>query len=200
MIFLRNRFIFLVCLCISIGLLTACGTPSPSLLSANTIAQQVGTHYQDAHPHISEIKSTQAEGPSHDPMYVMLITGHFQKGQLVATSISFSALANRMYIWFIYAYDKWGREVWFDHELAPTSPQSFVFYRLIHRCYATPAYQTRSSVGKFQSSQEASPHHMALIHFANAGGCLRRGSSHPGTPTGRRPISLIGDPSDETTV
>lgn len=124
MALLRNMFVSLVCLSISVGLLTACGTPTSasSLLSPDTIAQRVGTYYQDPHPHISSVRSTQTDGSSPQPMYIMLITGHFQEGKLAATSIGFSALTNRMYVWFIHAYDQTGKEVWFDHELTSSLP------------------------------------------------------------------------------
>jgi hypothetical protein len=104
------------------SILTACGTSTAHLLSSDEIAQQVGTHYSETHPKITKVVSTVADPPPHDPMYLMTLTGHFQKGALEAETLSFSALANRMYVWNISAYDQAGNEVWFDRELGPAAP------------------------------------------------------------------------------
>ena len=104
------------------SVLTACGTSTHHLLSSDEIAKQVGTHYGEAHPQITGVKSTVADPPPHDPMYLMTISGHFMKGALEADTLSFSALASRMYVWAISAYDQAGNEVWIDRELGSAAP------------------------------------------------------------------------------
>jgi hypothetical protein len=108
------------------SILTGCGasagTSTGHLLSPDDIARQVGTYYGEAHAHITNVMTTQEDPPPHDPMYIMSLTGHFHKGALVAHTLSFSALASRMYVWGITARDQAGNEVWFDRELGSTSP------------------------------------------------------------------------------
>jgi hypothetical protein len=104
------------------SILAACGTSTSHLLSPDEIAKQVGAHYGEAHPQITAVMSTEADPPPHDPMYLMTITGHFKKGALEADSLGFSALASRMYVWNIYAYNQAGNEVWIDRELGPVAP------------------------------------------------------------------------------
>lgn len=106
------------------SILTACGTSAAHLLSSDEIARLVSTHYGEAHPQITGVKSTVADPPPHDPMYLMTITGHFKKGALEADRLSFSALASRMYVWNIYAFDQAGNEVWIDRELGSATPSS----------------------------------------------------------------------------
>lgn len=119
------RLVMVMILLIS-SILAACGTSAAHLLSPDEIAKQVGVHYGEAHPQITGVKSTVADPPPHDPMYLMTISGHFKKGALEADTLSFSALASRMYVWNIsaydHAYDQAGNEVWIDRELGPVAP------------------------------------------------------------------------------
>jgi hypothetical protein len=114
----------LVLILLSSSVLMACGTntPTPRLLSPEEIARYVGTAYGDPQAAIAGVKSDVTDNPPHDPMYLMTLTGHFHKGALEAETLGFSALANRMYVWAIRAYDQAGTEVWSDQELAPASP------------------------------------------------------------------------------
>lgn len=109
-----------------ISILAGCGvsagTSTGHLLSPDDIARQVGTHYGEAHAQITNVMSTSEDPPPHDPMYIMTLTGRFQKGALEAHTLSFSALASRMYVWGITARDQAGNKVWFDQELGSTSP------------------------------------------------------------------------------
>jgi hypothetical protein len=50
-------------------------------------------------------------------MYQISLVGHFQKNTMIAHTLYFSALANRMYVWNIYAYDQQNQEVWMDKEI-----------------------------------------------------------------------------------
>jgi hypothetical protein len=112
----------MVMILLTSSILTACGTSTAHLLSSDEIAKLVSTHYGEAHPQITWVKSTVADPPPHDPMYLMTISGHFKKGALEADTLDFSALATRMYVWNIYAYDQAGNEVWIDRELGPVAP------------------------------------------------------------------------------
>ena len=129
--FLRNMVVLLVMIVLSSSALAACETSNPTsvtstptmhLLSPEEIASYVGTAYGDSQAEVAGVKSDVTDNPPHDPMYHMTLTGHFHKGALEASTLGFSALADRMYVWVIYAYDQAGTEVWFDHELAPASP------------------------------------------------------------------------------
>jgi hypothetical protein len=115
------RLVMVIVLLIS-SILTACGTSTSHLLSSDEIARLVGAHYGEAHPQITGVKSTEADPPPHDPMYLMTISGHFKKGALEADTLSFSALASRMYVWNITAHDQAGNEVWIDRELGSAAP------------------------------------------------------------------------------
>jgi hypothetical protein len=97
-------------------------TPTVRLLSPEEIARQVGAAYGEPHAQIAKVMSDVTVNPPYDPLYAMTLTGHFHKGALEAQKLGFSALATRMYVWNIHAYDQAGKEVWFDHELAPASP------------------------------------------------------------------------------
>ena len=118
---------------LSSSVLTACGTttptaetsiPTPHLLSPGEIASYVGTAYGDPQAQIAGVKSDVTDPPPHDPMYHMTLTGHFHKGALQAEKLGFSALADRMYVWAIWAYNQADAQVWFDQELAPATPSS----------------------------------------------------------------------------
>ena len=97
------------------------GQPSKPLLSADTIARQVANHYGESSPVIDSVQTTETDNPPHDPMYIIGISGRFQKASLVATSLGFSALATRMYVWNIRGYNPSGREVWTDDEFPSRS-------------------------------------------------------------------------------
>jgi hypothetical protein len=120
----RNMTALLVLALLSSSVLIACGTNTPTtrLLSPQAIASYVGTAYSDPQAVIAGVKSDVTDPAPGEPMYHMTLTGHFHKGALEAETLGFSALANRMYVWAIWAYDQAGTEVWFDKELAPASP------------------------------------------------------------------------------
>lgn len=112
----------LVFVVLTFSSLTACGASTARHLSPNEIAKQVGTQYGDPQAQVAKVTSMVTDNPPHDPMYLMSLTGHFHKGAVEAVRLSFSALADRMYVWGITARDQAGNEVWFDRELGPTSP------------------------------------------------------------------------------
>jgi hypothetical protein len=119
---LRKMTALLVMALLASGVLSACGTSTAHLLSPDEIARQVGIYYGDAHAQIAGVMATEQDPPPHDPMYIIALTGHFQKGRLEASTLNFSALRTRMYVWGITARDQAGNEIWFDRELVSSSP------------------------------------------------------------------------------
>src|SRR5450631_383197 len=93
------------------------GQSSQPLLSADAIARHVAKHYGEASPVIVSITNTEGDPPPHDPMYLIALKGHFKKGSIVASSLGFTALANRMYVWDIRGYNAYNQDVWMDKEL-----------------------------------------------------------------------------------
>jgi len=100
-----------------IGSVTAPGCvagPQP-LLSPQTIATQVGTHYGDPNAAVVTARSDVTEVDSR-PMYLMRVRGRLQKNGVEAATITFSALATRLYIWDVSGFDRSGQPVWSDPE------------------------------------------------------------------------------------
>jgi hypothetical protein len=97
------------------------GQPSQPLLSADTIAREVAHHYGESSPVIVGVTNTETDNPPHDLMYLIALSGHFQKDGLVATSLGFSALSTRMYAWNIRGYDPTKREIWREDEFPSRS-------------------------------------------------------------------------------
>jgi hypothetical protein len=93
------------------------GTPRLHVKTAEDIARQVGRHYGDMHPRIVYVESTQTDPPPHDPMYIMTLAGHFHEGRRVARYVSFSALADKTYVWGVMGYNQPGSTLWSDDEL-----------------------------------------------------------------------------------
>lgn len=116
---LRRTLIALLAMALLISVcVAACGTSAASSVSPNQIAKQVGAHYGDAQAQVAGVRSTESD--QQDPMYLMTLTGRFHKGSLVAVRLGFSALADRMYVWHISAFDQAGNLMWFDRDLTST--------------------------------------------------------------------------------
>lgn len=119
----RKILLLFVLLLVSACMISACAAnssdqPDPTnLLTPDSIAKQVAAHYGESHVQIVSAKSDKSDSPPHEPIYLMAITGHFIKGSLVASTLDFSALADKMYVWNIYAYDENHQEIWHDQEL-----------------------------------------------------------------------------------
>jgi hypothetical protein len=113
----RTIIVLLTSVLIGVGVLTACSTREQQLLSATDIAKQVSIHYGDLHPDIVSVKSDSSDGSAPQPMYLMTLRGHFHKNTLTAHYLSFSALAEKMYVWNIYGYDQPGPAQLWDTEL-----------------------------------------------------------------------------------
>ena len=113
---------FIVIFLLSIILADCTGIGSDTI-RPDTIAQQVGAHYGDPHAKVSgDVRNDVTDNPPHDPMYIMTIVGNFHKNGKIAHSISFSARADKMYVWNIHAYDQQGKEVWWDVDFTHDSP------------------------------------------------------------------------------
>lgn len=118
----RERVIpraLLVLLCV--GALCACGSDAQHLLSPRTIAERVGTHYGDPRAAVVSARSDTTEA-EHEPMYAMTVSGDLSKDGVRASRISFSALATRLYVWDVRAFDGAGRLVWTEPDWAHASP------------------------------------------------------------------------------
>ncbi|HEX8995326.1 MAG TPA: hypothetical protein VF812_04805 [Ktedonobacterales bacterium] len=103
------------------SIVTACGASTTHHLSPDEIAKQVGIHYGDSQAQVTGVKDAVADGPGQHPMYLISVTGRFHKGALVAVRLDFSALADSMYVWHVYAYDQTGKEIWIDRDLGSAS-------------------------------------------------------------------------------
>lgn len=91
----------------------------PHVRTAESIAGLVSAHYGDTHPRIVRVVSTQTDNPPHDPMYSIILSGHFHKGPQLVHYIIFSALADKTYVWGVRGYNRFDVTLWFDDELEP---------------------------------------------------------------------------------
>ena len=99
----------------------ACGEPIRQLLSPQQIARQVGTHYGDPHAVVVKSRSDWTEA-DRTPMYLMTVAGQLHLNGVPAATVAFSALATRLYVWDIRAFDEAGQQVWSEREWAPAAP------------------------------------------------------------------------------
>ena len=113
---LRTITSCLIIVLVSASALTACGDGSHTL-STDDIAKQVANHYGEPHPKVLQVKSTETDNPPHDSMYLITLSGHFHKGTIKAQYLSFSALADKMYVWNIFGYNQSDQSLWQDMQL-----------------------------------------------------------------------------------
>lgn len=105
-----------IILTILLGLLVftmACSSKPDSRVSREEVDKlitQVSKRYGESGPQIS-LKETETEG-DFKPMYLVFLKGDFTKGNLRATNLSFSMLADGTYIWAIVATDDDNRVIW----------------------------------------------------------------------------------------
>jgi hypothetical protein len=92
-----------------------CGAGSQPLLTPQTIATQVATHYGDPNAAVVTARSDVTEVDSR-PMYLMTVRGRLRKNGVEAATIKFSALATRLYVWDVSGFDRSGLLVWSDPE------------------------------------------------------------------------------------
>jgi hypothetical protein len=113
----------LAILCLSFLLLAACGgsstaQPSTNMQTVTTMSAKVAAHYGETDPKIRKVLATLTDGSTAVPMNIVALDGHFHKGNLVATHLSFSMLADGGKVWAIYAtddqYPTTRTDVWFD--------------------------------------------------------------------------------------
>ena len=115
----------------AIVLLNACGAsttaqPYTNMQTVMAVSTQVAAHYHETHAAISHVTATLTDGPTAAPMNAVSLDGHFHKGSLVATHLSFSMLANGSKVWAIFAtddqYSSTHTPVWLDDEIAIKLP------------------------------------------------------------------------------
>jgi len=111
--------VLLVCAAAASG----CGGESQAQrLSPRSIAAEVGAHYGDPHAAVVVARPDQTEADD-EPMYLMTISGHMRKDGVLASRLTFSALANRFYVWDICAFDSLGRQVWSEPDWGRAPPR-----------------------------------------------------------------------------
>ncbi len=54
------------------------------------------------------------DGPTHQPMYIVFLKGKFSKGNLKASNLEFSILADGSKVWAIRAFDDNNKEIWLE--------------------------------------------------------------------------------------
>jgi len=107
----RLAVLLLVCGMTAAG----CGAGPQHLLSPQAIATQVGAHYGDPHAVVVTARPDWTEADS-TPMYLMTVAGALRKDGVEAATVTFSALATRLYAWDIRAFDRAGQQVWSEEE------------------------------------------------------------------------------------
>ncbi|HZC04779.1 MAG TPA: hypothetical protein VE338_03990 [Ktedonobacterales bacterium] len=122
---MRMRSLILLCLP-ALLLLYACGAsstarPYTNMRTVTAISAKVAAHYGETNPRIAKVLAILTDGPTAVSMNSVALDGHFHKGSLVATHLTFSMLSDGSKVWFIYAtddhYPTTHTEVWLDHEL-----------------------------------------------------------------------------------
>jgi ABC-type glycerol-3-phosphate transport system substrate-binding protein len=120
------RKISLTLLAVSVLLLlAACGASSTAQPYTNrqtvtALSAKVAEHYGETSPKITNVTATLTDGPSAVSMNLVALDGHFHKGSLVATHLSFSMLSDGSKVWAIFATDDQypitHKPVWLDPE------------------------------------------------------------------------------------
>jgi hypothetical protein len=118
---MRKYSLTLLCLP-ALLLLNACGAsrtaqPYTNMHTVTAISAKVAAHYGETSPAITKVSATLTDGARAVPMNLVALDGHFHKGSLVATHLSFSMLADGSSVWAILATDDQHAQVWLDHEL-----------------------------------------------------------------------------------
>ena len=107
-------------------LLSACGAstaaqPYTNMQTVSAISARVAAYYRETHPSITNVKAMLTDGPSAVPMNHITLDGHFHKGSLVATHLSFSMIADGSKVWAVLAtddqYPSTHTPVWLDDEI-----------------------------------------------------------------------------------
>jgi hypothetical protein len=106
-------------------LLTACGAsstaqPYTNVHTVTAISAKVAAQYGETSPTITKVTATLSDGPTAVPINFVALDGHFHKGSLVATHLSFSMLSDGSKVWAILATDDQypitHRPVWLDQD------------------------------------------------------------------------------------
>lgn len=89
---------------------------------AQTIGQlttpinQVSSRYGETNPNIVKLNKGMSDGTTQKPMYAVFLKGNFIKGNLKASNLEFSILADGSRVWAIRAFDDANKDVWLDNE------------------------------------------------------------------------------------
>lgn len=83
-------------------------------IPANTVIHRVAAVYGEKQPHVVRLQRTRTDSSPSEPMYFIALSGHFHKGKKKAVYLSFSALADRSYVWGVLGQDSHHHEVWLD--------------------------------------------------------------------------------------
>ena len=120
---MRASLLTLFGLC-ALLLMTACAGPTSAqpytrMQTVETICSKLAAEYGEPHPTITKVSAMLSDGATALPMNQVTMTGRFQKGDLVATQVSFSMLADGSMVWAVYAtddqYATTHTPVWEDH-------------------------------------------------------------------------------------
>ncbi len=110
-------------------LLAACGNaataqPYTNMHTITAISAKVGAYYLETSPTIATVQALLSDGPTAEPMNIVALDGHFHKGTLMATHLSFSMLADGSKVWAILAtddqYSSTHTPVWLDDTIPIT--------------------------------------------------------------------------------
>ena len=93
--------------------------PEPTTEVKN-MSLRVAEIYKVTNPQIVKVKSTQVE-VTKEPMYIVNLTGEFQKGNLKATNLSFSVLADGTKVWALRAFDNNNKDIWQEAQIDLTT-------------------------------------------------------------------------------
>ncbi|MBO8129649.1 MAG: hypothetical protein H0Z39_10740 [Peptococcaceae bacterium] len=93
--------IFMTVVFLGLLVVSGCGTKD----NVKPIAEKVASIYHEPNPQIVRIVETRTECDG-KPMYIVFIKGNFRKGNLKASYISFSMLANGEKVWCLKGFNK----------------------------------------------------------------------------------------------
>ncbi|GAC1464521.1 MAG: hypothetical protein PVSMB7_07690 [Chloroflexota bacterium] len=84
-------------------------------ITPGSIARSIAAAYGEKHPDVVSVNATTTDSTPHERMYVIELAGRFRhRGKPMARFLTFSALADRNYIWGITARDRLHHLVWID--------------------------------------------------------------------------------------
>jgi len=82
---------------------------------ATDAIHKVSVKYGESNSQIIAITQTEAE-VTKEPMYIVIIKGNYRNGELTATRLEFSVLANGEKVWALQALSENGQPIWGEME------------------------------------------------------------------------------------